>query len=258
MTRTTHFMTSAAAAIVLGVASGVAAADTFEGYAENPTGQIWKNSFGECWQTGQSYSSEKMILECGAKDSDGDGVIDRMDKCPGTPKGTKVDATGCPLDGDGDGVMDDKDACPTTPAGRTVNSLGCQLDGDNDGVYDADDACPNTPAGHTVNAAGCSTITGSVFFDTGKAVISAEGMATLKSIATALSDGGIKSVTATGFADQRGGDTFNMTLSEKRAAAVKAALSGMGVDGGKISTDAKGEVPGDDLAQHRRVDVTGK
>ncbi|MGH8506360.1 MAG: OmpA family protein [Stenotrophobium sp.] len=31
-------------------------------------------------------------------DSDGDGVPDRLDKCPGTPKGVKVDANGCPID----------------------------------------------------------------------------------------------------------------------------------------------------------------
>jgi len=30
-------------------------------------------------------------------DSDGDGVTDDLDKCPGTPKGTMVDAQGCPL-----------------------------------------------------------------------------------------------------------------------------------------------------------------
>ena len=30
------------------------------------------------------------------KDSDGDGVPDCLDKCPDTPKGTKVDAKGCP------------------------------------------------------------------------------------------------------------------------------------------------------------------
>jgi OOP family OmpA-OmpF porin len=29
-------------------------------------------------------------------DSDGDGVYDNMDKCPGTPKGVKVDRNGCP------------------------------------------------------------------------------------------------------------------------------------------------------------------
>ena len=31
------------------------------------------------------------------RDSDGDGVIDARDKCPGTPKGQMVDADGCPL-----------------------------------------------------------------------------------------------------------------------------------------------------------------
>jgi OOP family OmpA-OmpF porin len=32
-----------------------------------------------------------------SKDSDGDGVPDAFDKCPGTPPGTKVDGSGCPL-----------------------------------------------------------------------------------------------------------------------------------------------------------------
>lgn len=31
------------------------------------------------------------------KDSDGDGVSDQFDKCPGTPAGTAVDGSGCPL-----------------------------------------------------------------------------------------------------------------------------------------------------------------
>jgi OOP family OmpA-OmpF porin len=31
------------------------------------------------------------------KDSDGDGVADQFDKCPGTPAGTAVDGSGCPL-----------------------------------------------------------------------------------------------------------------------------------------------------------------
>src|SRR5690606_25689548 len=55
-------------------------------------------------------------------DTDGDGVNDDVDVCPGTPAGTEVDETGCPIvdpvnptptpvpgdggDGDGDGGSD--------------------------------------------------------------------------------------------------------------------------------------------------------
>ena len=55
-------------------------------------------------------------------DSDGDGVGDAMDKCPGTPAGVKVDAVGCPLDSDKDGVPDYLDKCPGTPAGVKVDA----------------------------------------------------------------------------------------------------------------------------------------
>ncbi|MBK6743846.1 MAG: thrombospondin type 3 repeat-containing protein [Hydrogenophilales bacterium] len=78
-------------------------------------------------------------------DSDGDGVTDDGDRCPGTPKGAKVDSKGCELDGDKDAVVDRLDKCPTTPPGRTVNAQGCELDGDGDGVVDALDKCPTTP-----------------------------------------------------------------------------------------------------------------
>jgi outer membrane protein OmpA-like peptidoglycan-associated protein len=89
------------------------------------------------------------------RDSDGDGVVDTLDRCPTTPAGRKVNAQGCELDGDGDGVVDALDRCPTTPAGRKVNAQGCELDGDGDGVVDALDRCPTTPAGRAVNAQGC-------------------------------------------------------------------------------------------------------
>lgn len=38
-----------------------------------------------------------VINECCDNDQDGDGVIDKYDECPNTPKGTKVDQHGCPL-----------------------------------------------------------------------------------------------------------------------------------------------------------------
>ena len=89
------------------------------------------------------------------KDSDKDGVPDRLDKCPGTPFGVKVDKNGCPFDADGDGVPDYLDKCPNTPAGVQVDSVGCPLDTDGDGVPDYLDKCPNTPDGVSVDSVGC-------------------------------------------------------------------------------------------------------
>ncbi len=61
-------------------------------------------------------------------DSDGDGVIDAFDRCPGTPLGVPVDVYGCPADSDGDGVPDYRDRCPDTPFGVKVDEHGCPID----------------------------------------------------------------------------------------------------------------------------------
>jgi OOP family OmpA-OmpF porin len=42
-------------------------------------------------------SNVEQSVEALKKDSDGDGVADQFDKCPGTPAGTAVDGSGCPL-----------------------------------------------------------------------------------------------------------------------------------------------------------------
>ena len=93
------------------------------------------------------------------RDTDGDGVYDHLDKCPNTPRGTKVDAVGCPVDidadSDGDGVPDSKDKCPGTPRGATVDWKGCPVDSDGDGVPDHKDDCPDTPKGVPVDKFGC-------------------------------------------------------------------------------------------------------
>jgi len=90
-----------------------------------------------------------------SKDTDGDGVADKADECPGTPIGALVDAKGCPLDADGDHVPDGIDQCPNTPVGATVDARGCTSDADRDGVPDGIDRCSDTPAGVTVDGAGC-------------------------------------------------------------------------------------------------------
>lgn len=47
----------------------------------------------------QSYfgGKEAAVAPTACTDSDGDGVCDEADLCPGTPVGTKVDAKGCPI-----------------------------------------------------------------------------------------------------------------------------------------------------------------
>lgn len=114
------------------------------------------------------------------RDRDADGVVDRLDVCPGSLPDEEVDYRGCPLvprpadlspegvpgagsqapaaaDSDADGVPDVIDRCPRTVRGTLVGEDGCFLDADGDGVYDGleMDKCPGTPAGAAVDAHGC-------------------------------------------------------------------------------------------------------
>lgn len=113
---------------------------------------------------GETAKEEKEKPEL---DSDGDGVVDRLDNCPGTKAEDRkfVDASGCAprqLDLDGDGVKDEADDCPGTKAEEraSVNDRGCapsQLDSDHDGVKDNADICPGTDAKELfVDASGCA------------------------------------------------------------------------------------------------------
>ena len=104
--------------------------------------------FAIVWGTNKKYDADK------------DGVLDKLDVCPKTPRNIRVDAMGCPLDTDGDGVPDYLDECPNTPAAAygTVDAAGCELDGDLDGVPDYLDLCPETPeeARTAVDENGCT------------------------------------------------------------------------------------------------------
>lgn len=91
----------------------------------------------------------------GAKDSDKDGIKDKLDQCPGTPRGALVDEFGCPLDADGDGVFDGLDMCDDTPQGAIVDITGCAIDSDGDGVPDGIDLCADSPLGVEVDIYGC-------------------------------------------------------------------------------------------------------
>lgn len=80
-------------------------------------------------------------------DSDGDGIPDRMDRCPrrAEDKDGFEDQDGCPdLDDDRDGYPDSLDRCPNAPEDRDgfQDWDGCpDPDNDKDGVDDLRDAC---------------------------------------------------------------------------------------------------------------------
>lgn len=123
------------------------------------SGIVNPNGWGE-WKTRpfRGYLEPSIGLTYylgGSKDTDKDGIPDKKDQCPDTPRGCLVDKTGCPIDSDGDGVCDGLDKCPDTPAGCLVDALGCPMDSDQDGVFDGIDKCPNTKKGCLVDAKGC-------------------------------------------------------------------------------------------------------
>jgi len=170
-------------------------------------------------------------------DSDGDGVYDYMDQCPGTPAGVAVDARGCPLDSDGDGVYDYMDQCPGTPAGVAVDGKGCPLDSDGDGVYNDTDQCPDTPQGAHVNQVGCWILEG-VLFDSAKWRIKPEAYPELSQVIRVLRNNPTLNVEVQGHTDNRGSKTYNQKLSENRAKAVMNYLVDKGISAGRLS--AKG------------------
>lgn len=194
-------------------------------------------------------------------DTDGDGVIDKADKCPGTPKGVKVDKVGCPLDSDGDGVPDYLDKCPGTPKGVKVDKVGCPLDSDGDGVPDHKDKCPNTLKGAPVNSVGCWTLKG-ITFDTNKSDIKPQFHGLLDENVEVLKKNPTVKVEIQGHTDSAGSDTYNQSLSEKRAKSVKDYLISKGIDAARVSSRGLGEskpIASNDtpegMAKNRRIEV---
>ena len=166
-----------------------------------------------------------------------------------------------PMDSDGDGVVDSKDACPGTPRGVTVDSKGCPLDTDGDGVYDYLDKCPGTPKGATVDARGCWVIKG-IKFNTGEAIINPSSYRSLNKVATILNNNPSLNIEIQGHTDNRGSAALNQRLSEKRANAVMEYLVQQGVSQRRLTAvgygfsrpAASNDTPAG-RAQNRRVEL---
>lgn len=184
-------------------------------------------------------------------DTDGDGVPDTLDECPNTPRGTAVDAKGCPIetfkDEDGDGVADEDDQCPGTPAGAPVDENGCPLDSDGDGVADYKDRCPDTLEGTEVDANGCPVVSKArgvltgVVFKTNSDEIAANATTLLDGVAEELAKFPEVKVEVQGHTDSVGDVNYNLNLSQRRAESVLEYLVSRGINRDQLSAVGYGQ-----------------
>ncbi|RZK59994.1 MAG: OmpA family protein [Pedobacter sp.] len=137
------------------------------------------------------------------KDSDGDGVADKLDKCAGTPAGTVVDGSGCPL---------------KVPAPQVTERVIV------------------TEADRKVVADAISNLE----FDLGKATIRAKSYPTLNRVAALLMEKNF-SLKLAGHTDNTGSDALNLRLSKDRAESVKAYLVSQGANASRIEATGYGE-----------------
>jgi OOP family OmpA-OmpF porin len=147
------------------------------------------------------------------KDSDGDGVADKLDKCPNTEAGVKVDGSGCPLDVDADGVPDSKDACPTVKGTAALNG------------------CPEFVSGSAI----------AIQFEFNSSVLRTSAYATLDKLSSDLKANSSTTVQLDGHASAEGTDEYNMSLSKDRANSVKTYLVNSGIAANRIAVSAYGE-----------------
>ena len=240
-------------------------------YNKHTAGNNWGDSnlallAGLNFSFGKKAQPEAPVVD---GDDDNDGVLNSIDTCPATPAGNKVDSTGCSivvdLDDDNDGVINSMDKCPTTPAGNKVDVNGCCIgDDDNDGVLNSVDQCPNTHADVSeVDEVGCAVkVNLHVNFEFDSFDATKDSHAHLRDFVNYMDDHKDYKATIVGHTDSSGSESYNQTLSEKRADAVKALLVKKGLEADRITSAGKGEtnpIASNDTkagrAENRRVEA---
>ena len=214
------------------------------------------------WRLRRTFDSDTSLTDqvasVGLQYSFGGGGADSAPAIP-----LVNDAVVAPADADNDGVPDDQDKCPGTPAGVAVDASGCVPDSDGDGVADDRDKCAGTARGVSVDEVGCEKIRfEAVHFDTESAALDATARRKLDEIAAILARNPDVEVEIAGHADARGPGEYNMRLSVRRAEAVRAYLAQQGVDASRMTARGFGEsrpVASNDSAsgqaQNRRVEL---
>ncbi|MCX6183703.1 MAG: OmpA family protein [Flavobacterium sp.] len=201
----------------------------------------------------------------GCPDMDADGVADKDDACPDVA-GLKT-LGGCP-DADGDGVTDKADKCPSVKGPK--DNAGCPWpDTDGDSILDKDDKCPDVKGTAANN--GCPEVTETVIkslneyaktilFESGKASFQKQTFAVLQSITAILKEYPTAKFSIEGHTDDSGTVSFNQTLSENRASAVKNYLIENGISADRLTSAGYGKSRPIDKtkagkANNRRVEV---
>lgn len=150
-------------------------------------------------------------------------------------------------DSDGDGVKDKDDKCPELPGTRATN--GCP-DADGDGVADADDKCPNVagiadengcPVNFTQNVEVMSKARKGLLFNTGSAVIKEESYTALDAVVAVLKANPSYKLNIDGHTDNTGDANLNMDLSRKRAEAAKEYIVNKGIPTDRVKATGYGD-----------------
>jgi outer membrane protein OmpA-like peptidoglycan-associated protein len=161
-------------------------------------------------------------------DTDGDGIVDRDDRCPDQPEDRDQfeDEDGCPdLDNDKDGIADAQDKCPNQA--EVVN-----------GVED-EDGCPDEGLIQLVDDR--VVLEENVLFDSERARVKVAGHKVLEAVVRLWKQHPEwERLDVEGHSDARGRLKYNQWLSEERAKRVRAALVGLGVPEGKIAARGLG------------------
>ena len=184
---------------------------------------------------------------CPIPDTDGDGINDEEDKCP-TVKGL-ARYQGCPIpDTDGDGINDEEDKCPTVPG--LARYQGCPIpDRDHDGVNDEEDLCPDIPG--TKENHGCPEISkevvktvnyaaANILFVTASYKLKPSSYKGLNEVVQILKDKPELKLRIDGHTDNVGKEDYNQTLSENRANAVKQYFISKGIDEKRLTAAGHG------------------
>ncbi len=195
-----------------------------------------------------------------AKDTDGDGYPDDIDKCPLVPEDGKPPdpSDGCPADSDrdGDGIPDSADACPDVPEDKdgVQDADGCpEEDADNDGIPDGEDRCPLEPgpANKIAEKHGCPSLTrvtedGEVAllepiqFEYNSARIKKASYPILDEIVTLMKSRPSMRIGVYGHTDNRGTAAYNLRLSTQRAASCLDYLVSKGINRNRLESQGFG------------------